>query len=150
MDAVDGLLPMPDAASKLMPYLLYEDADRAIDWLTAAFGLRENTRQRGPDGRTLHAELYFGTDLILLGCPGPPYRNPKHLGSHTQYLYLLVEDVEAAFARAAGAGGAVIEQPADQPYGHRRCALEDPEGHRWYFAQPIQAARGGAAGAAGA
>lgn len=139
---------MPNPESKLMPYLLYEDADHAVDWLTAAFGLQESMRQRGADGHTSHAELRFGEDVILLGCPGPQYRNPKHVGSHTQYLYLLVDDVEATFARAEKAGAIVIETPADQPYGHRRCAVDDPEGHRWYFAQPIESARG-AADAAG-
>lgn len=130
---------MPDIAPRVMPYLLYEDADRAVEWLTTAFGLREADRQRGADGRTSHAELRFGNEQILLGCPGPQYRNPKHIGSLTQYLYLLVSDVQAIFERAVQAGATVVEKPADQPYGHRRCAVDDPEGHRWYFAQPIGA-----------
>lgn len=140
---------MLEAAPRITPYLLYEDADRAVDWLAAAFGFREAARERGPDGRTSHAELHFGAEQILLGCPGPQYRNPKHIGALTQYLYLLVDDVQTTFERAVHAGAAVIEKPADQPYGHRRCAVDDPEGHRWYFAQPIGAARGLADAAGG-
>ena len=43
------------------------------------------------------------------------------------------------FARARDEGAGVIEEPADQEYGERRCGLEDPEGHRWWFAQPREA-----------
>lgn len=42
------------------------------------------------------------------------------------------------FERAVQAGAVVLEKPADQPYGHRRYGVEDPEGHRWFFAQPIR------------
>jgi hypothetical protein len=33
--------------------------------------------------------------IILMGCPGPQYRNPKHLGGVTQNLYVRVDNVDA-------------------------------------------------------
>jgi uncharacterized glyoxalase superfamily protein PhnB len=129
---------MADSTPRLCPYLLYENAAAALDWLTRAFGWRERARQAGADGRVTHAEMTLGGGgddaVILLGCPGPQYRNPKHVGHVTQYLYIRVEDVDRHFERAVKAGAVVLEQPADQPYGDRRCGVEDPEGHRWYFA----------------
>jgi uncharacterized glyoxalase superfamily protein PhnB len=39
-------------------------------------------------------------------------------------------------ARAAKAAE-IIEEPTDLPFGHRRFGCADPQGHEWYFAQPI-------------
>ncbi len=129
---------MPYTANTITPYLHYADLEGAMEWLAKAFGLRELLRQNGPDKKARHAEMGLGeTGVVMMGWPGPGYRNPKQLGQVTQNLYVRVDDVDALFERATQAGATVLEKPADQPYGERRCALEDPEGHRWYFAQAI-------------
>jgi len=123
---------------RITPYLLYEDVDAMLDWLAGAFGFRERNRQRRPDGKTVHAEMTLDDDgLILLGWPGPTYKNPKHLGQATQSLYVFVPNVDRHFERARQAGALVLEEPKDQPYGDRRYGARDPEGHVWYFAQPV-------------
>jgi PhnB protein len=130
------------ANATITPYLLYEDLGAALDWLARAFGCREILRHAGPDGKPVHAEMELdGGGRILMGHPGPQYRNPKHLGHRTFNLYVRVEDVDKLFARAVRAGAEVVEQPADQAYGERRCGVDDPEGHRWYFAHPLTAGR---------
>lgn len=134
---------MSHSTPRITPYLLYEDLGGALDWLAKAFGLRERLRHAGPDGKPVHAEMTLGDDgVILMGCPGPQYRNPKRLGQHTQNLYVRVDDdLDGHFERAVHAGAVVLEKPTDQPYGDRRYGVEDPEGHRWYFAQSITQAR---------
>lgn len=130
------------ANATITPYLLYEDLGAALDWLARAFGCREILRHAGPDGKPVHAEMELDEGArILMGHPGPQYRNPKHLGHRTFNLYVRVEDVEKLFERAVRAGAEVVEQPADQAYGERRCGVDDPEGHRWYFAHPLTAGR---------
>jgi uncharacterized glyoxalase superfamily protein PhnB len=129
---------MQELTPRVTPYLLYENLPAALEWLAKAFGLRERSRQAGPDGKPTHAEMTLGEDgLILMGWPGPQYRNPKRLGQATQNLYVRVEDLDKHFERAVQAGAVVLEKPEDQPYGDRRYGVEDPEGHRWYFAQAI-------------
>jgi PhnB protein len=129
---------MPHTINRVTPYLLYANLESAMEWLAKAFGLRERMRQAGPDGKVRHAEMELGEDgLVLMGWPGPGYRTPKQLGQVTHSLYVRVDDVDALFERATKAGAHVLEKPADQAYGDRRCGLEDPEGHRWYFAQPL-------------
>jgi PhnB protein len=129
---------MPDPT--VTPYLLYEDLEGALAWLTGAFGFRERSRMSGADGKARHAEMLLpGDGVLLMGWPGPQYRNPKHLGHRTQYLYVRVQNLDELFERAMQAGAGVLERPADQPYGDRRCGIEDPEGHCWYFAQSIHA-----------
>jgi uncharacterized glyoxalase superfamily protein PhnB len=118
----------------ITPYLLYEDLRGAMDWLAKAFGF--SLRYPIPDGEVTHAEMLVGEHgVIMMGCPGPHYRNPKRLGQVTQNLYVRVEGLADHFERAVNAGAIVLEKPSDQPYGDRRYGVEDPEGHRWYFAE---------------
>jgi catechol 2,3-dioxygenase-like lactoylglutathione lyase family enzyme len=48
-----------------------------------------------------------------------------------------VEDCDAIFARAREAGAAVVQEPADRPYGVRDSAVRDPSGNMVRFAQPL-------------
>ena len=126
----------PANMPRITPYLLYEDVGGAIQWLARAFGFRERMRLTGPNGAIAHAEMQRDDGVIMMGNPGPQYRNPKQLGHVTQMLYVYVDDVDKHFARQAGAK--IIDEPADQFYGDRRYAAEDPEGHLWYFAQHVR------------
>jgi uncharacterized glyoxalase superfamily protein PhnB len=122
----------------ITPYLLYGDVDAAMKFLAKAFGLKKlGPSNKGPDGKINHAAMQLGKDVVMMGCPGPTYKNPKQLGHATQNLYVVVEDVDKHFARAKKAGATILEQPQDTPYGHRRYGAEDPEGHCWYFAHEL-------------
>jgi len=123
---------------RITPYLLYADLEGALQWLARAFGFRERLRDKTPDGKLVHAEMELGDGVIMMGCPGPQYQNPKRLGQVTQYLYVRVDDVDKQFERAVQAGAVVLEKPSDQHYGDRRCGVADPEGHRWFFAQSVR------------
>jgi PhnB protein len=125
--------------TRITPYLLYEDVGSALDWLARAFGFREQgMRMQGPDGKINHAEMELAGSPIMIGDPGPKYKNPKRLGQVTQNLYVMVDDVDKHFARARKVGATILVEPEDQPYGHRRYGVTDPEGHVWYFAQPVK------------
>jgi PhnB protein len=128
----------PENTPRITPYLLYEDVAGAIGWLTKAFDFRESMRIPGPHGKIAHAEMRLADGLIMMGCPGPEYRNPKRLGQATQNLYVYVDDVEAHFERARKAGAQILQEPTDQFYGDRRYGAVDPEGHCWYFAQHVR------------
>ena len=128
----------PENTPRITPYLLYENVSGAIDWLTSAFGFVERMRVPGLDGKTAHAEMRLADGVIMMGCPGPEYQNPKRLGHVTQNLYVYVDDVDAHFERARKAGAKILEEPKDQFYGDRRYGAVDPEGHHWYFAQHVR------------
>jgi uncharacterized glyoxalase superfamily protein PhnB len=124
----------------ITPYLLYEDVGGALKWLAKAFGFQKSGPQMsGPDGKINHAAMKLGDDVIMMGCPGPKYKNPRRLGQVTQNLYVIVDDVDRHFKRASKAGATILEEPNDQPYGQRRYGAADPEGHHWYFAHDIVA-----------
>ncbi len=130
--------PIPPGP-RITPYLLYEDVGAALEWLAAAFGFVQfGDSFAGADGKLSHASMKLGDGVVMMGCPGPAYRNPQRVGQATQHLYVYVEDVDALFERASRAGARVIEAPKDEFYGDRRCGLADPEGHQWYFAQHVR------------
>jgi uncharacterized glyoxalase superfamily protein PhnB len=52
-------------------------------------------------------------------------------------IHLYVPDVDEAYRRAMEAGATSLFEPADQPYGERSGAVQDPTGNRWYIATPF-------------
>jgi PhnB protein len=122
----------------ITPYLLYEDVDTALSFLSRAFGFDEVLRYTGEEGYVNHAEMRLGDARIYLGDPGEHYRNPKKVGHYCIGISVLVDDVDGHFERAKAAGAEIAEEPTDQDYGERRYIAADPEGHAWFFAQPIR------------
>jgi uncharacterized glyoxalase superfamily protein PhnB len=61
----------------ITPYLLYEDVDPALAFLSNAFGFQEVLRYTGEGGYVNHAEMRLGDGKIFLGDPGDQYKNPK-------------------------------------------------------------------------
>jgi len=122
----------------ITPYLYYEDVRAALAFLSKAFGFKKFGRAMiGPGGKIQHAAMKLGDAMVMMGYPGPQYKNPKRLGEATQSLYVNVDDVDEHCARARRAGAKIIEEPAETSYGARRYGAEDREGHQWYFAEDV-------------
>src|SRR5437763_11615271 len=67
-------------AQTIVPFIGYEDAPAAIEWLTKTFGFRENESARMTDDKGVvgHAELDVGDgSVIFLSTPSPDYQSPK-------------------------------------------------------------------------
>ena len=121
------------------PYLLYEDVDAALAWLADAFGFAERLRFADEAGVVNHAEMVVPDGgLVMLGHPGPEYRNPRNSGARSALVHVAVEDVDAHVERARGAGAEILQEPTEQAYGDRRYDALDPEGHLWSFAQKVR------------
>jgi len=128
----------PANMPRITPYLYYEDVAAALDWLGRAFGLKERMRMADPSGVVRHAEVELADGVVMMGCPGAEYRNPKRLGQPTFSLYVYVDDVDRHYQVAKQAGATILEEPADQFYGDRRYMAADPEGHHWSFATHVR------------
>lgn len=126
----------------VIPGLRYRDAAKAIDWLCRAFGFERHLVVPGDEEGTIaHAQLSFGSGMIMLGSAGrhgagydalvkPPSETG---GTCTQGLYLVVEDADAHLARARAAGAEIVLDISDKEYGGRDYTCRDPEGHVWSF-----------------
>ncbi len=125
----------PEGYPSVMPYLLYEDSEAALEFLVNAFGFTEKVRMTGDDG---HAEVQMSDGVIMFGTPPGDYKNPAQLGGKTQIVYVYVDDVDAHHARTKQAGAKIVREPEDQFYGDRNYAVEDPEGHEWNFGTHVR------------
>lgn len=123
-------------AATVVPVLVYEDVDKALEFLVGAFGFTERLRAPGPGGRIMHAQLSVGNGAIMIGAQGGEYRAPGSSGV-TQYVAVHVDDVDAHFERARKFGARIVRPPVDQPFGERQYTAEDVAGHRWTFSQSI-------------
>jgi PhnB protein len=81
-----------------------------------------------PDGTVMNAELRIGDSMVMLG------EAPKGRKIMTSMLYMYVIDPDSVYERAIKAGGKAIREPADQIYGDRVGAVEDPCGNQWWIA----------------
>jgi uncharacterized glyoxalase superfamily protein PhnB len=140
----------PDGMPRVIPMLSYEDAPAALDWLANAFGFRERMRMAGPDGTIGHAEMEVGDGVIMLASPTPDYESPKRHRENCEAarrwssvpwvingVLVYVDDVDKHYEQAKAAGATILSEPEDQEYGDRNYRVEDLEGNRWMFAQPL-------------
>ena len=128
--------PIPEGYHTLTPYLVVDDAARAIEFYKEAFGAVERGRMLAPDGRVAHAEVQIGDSVLMLADPSleSGVTAPRELGGRSGALFLYVEDVDAAVHRAAGAGAEVTMPVDDMFWGDRYGKLLDPFGHEWQMA----------------
>ena len=135
----------PPGYPKVSPYLLYEDATAAIEYLRETFGFELRRTETGASGRD-HHELLLGDDgLVMLGQAGEGFAGPRTLGIFPPVLvHFYVDGVEGLHRRAAAAGAEISELELS-PQGDRRFTATDPEGQVWVFAERIGEPPAGAA-----
>ena len=123
----------------IVPTLRYRDAHAAIDWLERAFGFRRHFVVPDGEGGVAHAQLTFGSGMIMLGSAredefGQMQRPPESADAPvSQSPYVIVTDVDAHHARAVEAGADIVMPLEDKGYGGRGYGCRDPEGNLWSF-----------------
>jgi PhnB protein len=129
----------PDGYGGVTPYLIVNDADRAIAWYGEAFGARCLYRMAF-GGKVGHAELALASGHVMLAdeFPDMGFLSPTSRGGGTVSMLFYVPDVDAAMANALAAGATTVQPLSDQPWGDRSCQLLDPFGHRWTLATHIE------------
>jgi uncharacterized glyoxalase superfamily protein PhnB len=115
---------------KLYPALRYKDAHAAYQWLQDAFGFEPVALYEDDRGGGAHAEMRWGTDLIMFGSAREDYY-PERVGQG--WAYATCDDPDALHARATAAGAEVTMDLIDQDYGSREFAVRDLEGNHWSF-----------------
>ena len=122
-------------------YLRVHNAAEAIDFYARAFDAKEQFRLTEPNGRIGHAEIKIGGSTLMLADEHPESGicGPRSLGGTTISIHLHVGDVDEAYARAIGAGAAIVRPLQDQFYGERSGTVRDPFGHEWLLGGQIEA-----------
>jgi PhnB protein len=111
---------------------------KAVGFYKSAFGASELFLIEAPDGAVV-AQLAVGKSDFWVADESPEHKNfsPETLGGSTARMVLVVEDPDAAFARAVAAGATVVWPVTDQPYGWRVGRVVDPFGHHWEIGKPL-------------
>ncbi|WP_166355942.1 VOC family protein [Phytoactinopolyspora limicola] len=124
--------PIPDGYHSLTPFIVCVDAAGAIDFYQTVFGAEVLSRNDGPDGSVLHAELRIGNSMLQLSDPNPEYGLvPPEPGVASSSLMLYCDDVDVVFARAVEAGATVRVAVQTFVTGDRFGSVIDPHGRRW-------------------
>ena len=126
--------PVPEGYHTITPQLTLESAAKTIDWYKKALGAEEISRSVGPDGKIMHAEIKIGDSRVMVNDAMMGSKGPKSLGGSPSAMWLYVNDSDALFNRAVGAGAQVVMPLADQFWGDRGGAVSDPEGYTWWIA----------------
>ena len=129
-------MPSPDHPPRIYPTFRYRDPAAIIHWLTTIFGFTVHARYDDDNGAVQHAELAYGSSMIMLGtladdAYGAMVGNAVVPGARS--IYVAVDDADALFARAEAAGVTILEGLADRSYGSREFIVRDPEGNVWCF-----------------
>jgi PhnB protein len=131
--------PIPEGYNSVTPYLIVDDAERAIQFYAEAFGGKENFRL--PMGDKIgHAELKIGDSFVMLAdeFPDMGHLGPNKRGGPTSSILLYVEDVDSSFKQALDAGAKEQRPIQDQFWGDRMGTLTDPFGHQWSLATHVE------------
>jgi uncharacterized glyoxalase superfamily protein PhnB len=128
-------------SSTVVPVLVYEDVDEAVEWLCDTFGFVE--RWRAGNHR---AQLAVGDGAVVVGerrvaealegTDPTIFRAPRR-GEVSHSILVRVEDLESHYRHARRGGARILGVPEDFPYGERQYTAEDLAGHRWTFSESI-------------
>jgi PhnB protein len=124
--------PIPFGLHTVTPYVMVENAQALLNFVTKVFDAGQRELIQRPDGKIGHAEVIIGDSVIMLA-DKPPQREAMP-GS----LYVYVDDTDARYKRALEAGAASLMEPADQFYGDRNAGVKDPTGNIWWIATHIE------------
>ena len=116
---------VPDGYRTLSPYLVVEDAESLLAFVSSVFGTEVRRRMTGEAGG-LHAEVGLGDSVLMVGeGEGNPY---------PAMLHVYVDDADAVYERAMTEGAISAVEPHDTSFGDHRAAFHDRWGNQWWVA----------------
>jgi PhnB protein len=122
-------------AAKIAPWLSVADATKAVEYYKAAFGAVELERLEDEAGNVVVAQLSIGGADFWVQQDGET--DPHALGDRSPVrMILTVEDPDAVFAQAVGAGAREVA-PITEGHGWRIGRVADPSGHHWEVGKPL-------------
>jgi PhnB protein len=122
--------------TRVLAQLSVRRGPEAIEFYKAAFGAVVDY-QVGDE--SIVAQLSVGEDATFwVADESPEHFNfsPETVGGGTVRMLLIVDDPDAAIARAASAGATVV-YPAQDEHGWRLGRIADPFGHHWEIGKPL-------------
>ncbi len=129
----EEIYPMPS-----FPTLNATDLAASSRWYQEALGFRHIFTMSGLGGVPMLVHLRWAkyADLLIGSRPVEPGR--RGLGLSLCYsAYLAERTVDEIAARAEAFGSHIVAPPADMAWNARECTIEDPDGYRLTFSEPV-------------
>jgi len=116
-----------------------KDIGASIRWYRDVLGFGVN-QQWEVDGKLAGAIMSAGDIHLVLNQDDGKlgWDRIKGQGFYLQLNVATGADVDAAAARITAAGGTLIDEPADRPWGARMFQFKDPDGFKLGVSTPIQ------------
>jgi uncharacterized glyoxalase superfamily protein PhnB len=129
----------PDDSPQIIPYLYYEDATKALEFLVDAFGFEVKSAFRDDSGDVLTAQLRTGDGVVMIGpgMDGFGTRGVQAPDWATTRMFVYVDDVDSHCERARSAGARIVSEPEMHFSDNRIYVAGDCGGQQWIFAQPV-------------
>ncbi|MBZ2199303.1 VOC family protein [Occultella gossypii] len=120
----------------ITPKLVVRGADAAIDFYRRVFGAE--LQQRFTAGESVvFAQLQILGSTVQLKDEDTHDPSPSSLGRPGVLLSVDTEDPDGVARAVVDAGGEVVFEVGDQPYGARGGRVRDPFGHEWLVQTPL-------------
>ena len=127
-------------------FIAVDDHDKALAFYRDVLGLevRNDVGFEGMRWVTVGAPSQPDVEIVLEPPLPHPNASPADKEAMAELLakgllrgvIFMTDDCDATFERIQAAGGEVLQEPIDQPYGVRDCAFRDPSGNMLRFSQP--------------
>ncbi len=124
--------PIPEGYHSVTPYLVVNGADKLLDFMKQAFSAEERMRMPRPDGSIAHAETQIGDSVVMVG------ESSEEVAPASATIHLYVEDCDATYERALGAGATSLREPTNEFYGDRMAGVKDAFGNSWWMATHVE------------
>jgi PhnB protein len=126
---------IPDMYDGLIPSLIVNNGDKAIDFYKKVFGATELMRMNHPgSSKIAHAEIKIRNHVLMLGdeCPEMGALAPQpDAGAPSSSVMIYVADVDNVYNKALSLGARSVMAPMDMFWGDRYGKFIDPFGHQW-------------------
>lgn len=120
--------------TSIAPWLAVSDAEKVVEFYTAAFGAVEVYRLEGDDGKLAVAQL--AVEGAVFWVQDDSEGSPEARGSGSVRMILSVEDPDSAFDQAVAAGATEVA-PVSEEYGWRTGRVIDPFGFDWELSRQL-------------
>jgi catechol 2,3-dioxygenase-like lactoylglutathione lyase family enzyme len=120
-------------------FLPHDDPEASVAFYRDTLGLEvlNDVGYNGMHWITVGSTDQPGTSLVLYppgadpGVTDDERRTISEMMAKGTYaiLTLATPDLDATFAQLAASGAEIVQEPIDQPYGVRDCAVRDPAGN---------------------
>jgi predicted enzyme related to lactoylglutathione lyase len=127
-------------------FIAVDDHDKALGFYRDVLGLevRNDVEFEGMRWVTVGAPSQPDVEIVLEPPVADPNASPADKEAMTELLakgllrgvIFRTDDCDATFEHIRAAGGEVLQEPIDMPYGVRDCAFRDPSGNMLRFGQP--------------